>query len=61
MITLLNLNFEEKGKLWSMFSMPYQLAVYFTVSPVILSSEKVYTFTRVMETDYRVEYKEKET
>lgn len=60
MITLLNLNFEEKGKLWSMFSMPYQLAVYFSVSPVILSSEKVYTFTRVMQTEYHVDYKETE-
>ena len=59
-ITLLNLNFEEKGKWWSMFSMPYQLAVYFSVSPVILSSEKVYTFTRVLETEYQVDYKETE-
>lgn len=55
-ITLLTLSFEDKTKLWSVLNMPYQLAVYFSVSPVILSSRRLYTFSRVLETDYQVEY-----
>ncbi len=57
-VTLLNLSFEDKTKLWSVLSVPYQVAVYFSVSPVVLSSERVYTFTRVVETEYRVDQKE---
>ncbi len=57
-VTLLNLSFEDKTKLWSVLSVPYQVAVYFSVSPVVLSSERLYTFTRVVETEYRVDQKE---
>lgn len=57
-ITLLNQSFEDKTKLWAALSMPYQLAVYFTVSPVVLSSQRVYNFSRVLQTEYTVEYKD---
>lgn len=53
-ITFLTLSFEDKTKLWSVLNMPYQLAVYFSVSPVLLSSRRVHSFTRVLETSYGV-------
>ena len=57
-VTLLNLSFEDKTKLWNVLNLPYQLAVYFSVSPVVLSSRRMYSFSRVLETDYRVEYQD---
>lgn len=51
-ITLLPLSFEEKTKVWSVLSMPYQLAVYFSVSPVLLSSRRIRTFKRVVAADF---------
>ena len=57
-ITFLTMSFEDKSKLWSVLSMPYQLAVYFTVSPVILSSRRTYSFTRVLQTEFDVSQKE---
>lgn len=51
-ITFLTMSFEDKTKLWSVLSMPYQLAVYFSVSPILLSSRRVHTYTRVLETEF---------
>lgn len=51
-ITLLPMSFEEKTKIWSVLSIPYQLAVYFSVSPVLLSSRRLKSFTRVLAADY---------
>ncbi len=48
-VTFQTMSFEEKSKLWSVLSVPYQLAVYFSVSPVMLSSRKVSSFTRVVD------------
>lgn len=59
-ITLLNPNFEDKTKIWAALNVPYQIAVYFSVAAVQLSSEKMYSFTRVLETDYKVEHKNRE-
>ncbi|MGN0342458.1 MAG: DUF4255 domain-containing protein [Roseburia sp.] len=58
-ITLLPLSFEDKTKLWTVLNQPYQLAVYFSVSPVVLSSRREYTFSRVLQAEYSVEYKDK--
>ena len=58
-VTMLNLSFEDKTKLWSVLSVPFQLAVYFSVAPVVLSSERVYTFTRVTQTDYQISQQKK--
>lgn len=55
-ITLLNPSFEDKAKLWAALNVPYQLAVYLSTATVRLSSERLYSFTRVLETDYSVEY-----
>ncbi len=51
-LTFLTLSFEEKSKLWSGLNIPYQLALYFSVSPVLLSSRRVYNFARVLEAEY---------
>ena len=54
-ITFQTMSFEEKSKLWSVLSMPYQLAIYFSVSPVLLSSRKISSFTRVVDAAFGTE------
>ncbi|MDO4261627.1 MAG: DUF4255 domain-containing protein [Eubacteriales bacterium] len=54
-ITLLPLSFEEKTKIWSVLSVPYQLGVYFSVAPVLLSSKRVRSFRRVVAADFELE------
>lgn len=51
-ITFLTLSFEDKTKLWSSMNLPYQVGAYFSVSPVLLSSRRVYGFSRVLEAEY---------
>lgn len=46
-VTFLNLSFEDKSKIWSSLSAPYQVALYFSASPVLLSSTRSEAFTRV--------------
>ncbi len=53
-ITLLPLSFEEKTKIWSVLSTPYQLGVYFSIAPVLLSSRRVRTFKRVVDASFGV-------
>lgn len=57
-VTFLTLSFEDKTKLWTVLSMPYQLAVYFAVAPVVLSSRRTYSFARVLRTEYNVGQKD---
>lgn len=57
-ITFLTLSFEDKSKLWSVLNLPYQVGVYFSVSPAMLSSKRVKTFTRVLETNFDTFQKE---
>lgn len=40
-ITLLPMSYEEKTKIWSVLSIPYQLGIYFSVAPVLLSSRRI--------------------
>ncbi len=54
-VTFLNLSFEDKTKIWSSLSVPYQVGVYFSVSPVLLSSRRVLPFSRVVATETSVE------
>jgi len=56
-ITLLPLSFEEKSKVWSVLSQPYQLAVYFSVAPVLLSSRRVRTYKRVVSAEFDTLYR----
>lgn len=51
-ITLLPLSFEEKTKIWSVLSVPYQLGVYFSVAPVLLSSRRIRSFKRVVSAEF---------
>ena len=46
-ISLLSQSFEDKTKVWSALSVPYQVAVYFTVSPVLLTPQRTTKLTRV--------------
>ena len=51
-MTLLPLSFEEKTKIWSVLSVPYQLGIYFSVAPVMLSSRRVRSFRRVVSAEF---------
>ena len=50
-VTILSMTFEEKTKIWSALSTPYQLGVYFSVSPLLLSSRRQESFARVREVE----------
>lgn len=52
-ISLLTLTFEEKTKIWAALSTPYQLGIYFSVSPLMLSSRQEESFARVREVEIR--------
>jgi len=54
-VTIQTMSFEEKPKLWSVLNIPYQLAIYFSVAPVLLSSRKVSSFTRVVDASFQTE------
>lgn len=54
-ITFQTMSFEEKSKIWSVLSTPCQLAVYFSVAPVLLSSRKLSSFTRVVDARFTME------
>lgn len=54
-ITFLNLSFEDKTKIWQGLSTPYQVALYFSVSPVLISSRKVTPFSRVIAAETEIE------
>ena len=56
-ISLLNLSFEDKTKIWSTLQAPYQLGVYIVVSPVLLSSRAVEKIVRVTEVHMSVDNK----
>ncbi|MFR9189870.1 MAG: Pvc16 family protein [Anaerotruncus massiliensis (ex Togo et al. 2019)] len=57
-ITFLNLSFDDKSKIWSSLSVPYQLGVYFSVSPVLLSSTRSESFVRVRESEVTLSQRE---
>jgi len=52
-ISILNHNFEDKTKIWSALQSPYQVGIYFMVSPVMLSSRVKEKITRVTETEIK--------
>lgn len=57
-ITFLSLSFDDKTKIWSSLSVPYQIAVYFSVAPVLLSSTRSESFTRVRESTVTLHQRE---
>lgn len=56
-ISLLSHSFEEKQRIWSALQSPYQIGIYFTLSPVVLSSRVQLRVARVR--DARVEAHQK--
>lgn len=46
------LTYDEKTKIWTSLNKPYQLALYYTVAPVMLSSNKVVAESRVTSIRY---------
>lgn len=59
-ISLLNLSFEDKSKIWTALSVPYQLGVHFSVAPLLLAPRKQVPVSRVVTEWVRVEQKEPE-
>ncbi len=51
-VTALSLGLDEKTKLWSAMNLPYQLGLYFSVAPVLLSSRTAQPFTRVTQVQF---------
>ncbi len=51
-VTPISLSFEDKIKLWSAMNLPYQLGMYFSVAPVMISSRTAEPFTRVTEVTF---------
>jgi hypothetical protein len=55
-LSLLAQSFEEKTKIWSALSMPYQLAVFLEASPVLVSSRKEEQVSRVVSAEIDVHH-----
>lgn len=51
-IEMLDLDNEEKHRIWSIPDQPYKLSVFYKVYPVEIESEKIREITRVKETDF---------
>ena len=58
-ITLLPMSYEEKTKIWSVLSIPYQLGIYFSVAPVLLSSRRIRSFKRVVAAEFDVSQRQR--
>lgn len=56
-LTFSTLTFDDKSKIWSALSSPYQVGVFFSVSPVNLSSKRSQRFTRVTSTQVEINQK----
>ena len=53
-IELLELETEEKNRIWNVPNQPYKLSLFYKVYPVELVSEKITSVTRVVETDITI-------
>ena len=53
-IELLELEAEEKTRIWGVNDPPYRLSLFYKVYPVEIESEKIQTITRVRETDITI-------
>ena len=51
-IEMLDLDNEEKHRIWNIPDMPYKLSVFYKVYPVEIESERITKITRVTETDF---------
>ena len=53
-IEMLDLDHEEKNRIWGSTDMPYKLSLFYKVYPVEIESEKLTAITRVKETDFTI-------
>lgn len=53
-IELLELDTEEKNRIWSSSNTPYKLSLFYKVYPVEIESEKLTSITRVRETEFTI-------
>jgi hypothetical protein len=51
-IEMLDIDNEEKHRVWNIPDMPYKLSVFYKVYPVEIQSERITNITRVSETDF---------
>ena len=51
---VLELETEEKNRIWNIPNQPYRLSLFYKVYPVELVSEKITSITRVVETDITI-------
>ena len=57
-ISMINMSFEDKTKIWSALQNPYQMGIYFSVSPIMLSSRVEERVTRVTSIRTQTEIKQ---
>jgi hypothetical protein len=57
LIQNVNINLDEKVKIWSLFNQPYRLAAFYKVGPVFIESTTIKNISRVVQTDISVEQK----
>ena len=53
-IEMLDLETEEKHRIWNSTETPYRLSLFYKVYPIEIESEKITSITRVTETDITV-------
>ena len=51
-IEMLDLDHEEKHRIWNIPDMPYKLSVFYKVYPIEIQSERITNITRVSETEF---------
>ena len=51
-IEMLDLDNEEKHRIWNIPDQPYKLSIFYKVYPVEIESERITNITRVSETDF---------
>ena len=56
-IEMLDLESEEKRRIWNMTDTPYKLSLFYKVYPVEIESVKIKSITRVVEADFSIEEK----
>ena len=57
-VRLLNLNVEEKQRLWNFPNLPYRASLYYRVAPVEVESTRIKQVKRVTDVDFSVEERE---
>ena len=56
-IEMLDLESEERRRIWNMTDTPYKLSLFYKVYPVEIESVKIKSITRVVEADFSIEEK----